>query len=200
MDFDAVILAGGGGRRLGGVDKGSLLVGGMPLLDRVLRASAGARRTVVVGIPRPTIRAAGWTTENPAGGGPVAGLAAGLAALAEPADGVPPLVLVLAVDLVRLDPDDVGRLLAALTDTAEAALFTDADGRVQPLAGLYRVAALRRALNAIEPVSGKAVRLVVQQLAIVTVPDLGAAGDCDTPDQLAAARAQFETTRGETGG
>src|SRR4051812_33904528 len=35
-EYDAIVLAGGGGRRLGGVDKATLEVGGRTLLDRVL--------------------------------------------------------------------------------------------------------------------------------------------------------------------
>ncbi|NEC15321.1 NTP transferase domain-containing protein, partial [Streptomyces sp. SID8014] len=40
--FDAVVLAGGGARRLGGVDKPGLRVGGRALVDRVLAACAAA--------------------------------------------------------------------------------------------------------------------------------------------------------------
>lgn len=40
-DFDAVVLAGGRGSRLGGVSKADLVLGGERLLDRVLRAAAG---------------------------------------------------------------------------------------------------------------------------------------------------------------
>ncbi|MGW4051032.1 DUF6457 domain-containing protein [Streptomyces sp. NPDC004779] len=79
--YDAVVLAGGAARRLGGVDKPGLRVGGRALLDRVLAACAGARLTVVVGDPRPTVRPVRWTRERPAGTGPVAALAAGAAAL-----------------------------------------------------------------------------------------------------------------------
>ncbi|NJP68904.1 NTP transferase domain-containing protein, partial [Streptomyces spiramenti] len=44
--FDAVVLAGGAGRRLGGADKAAVRVGGRTLLDRVLTASRAARATV----------------------------------------------------------------------------------------------------------------------------------------------------------
>ncbi|MGW7786766.1 NTP transferase domain-containing protein, partial [Streptomyces tricolor] len=39
--YDAVVLAGGAARRLGGADKPGLRVGGRALLDRVLAACAG---------------------------------------------------------------------------------------------------------------------------------------------------------------
>lgn len=193
--FDAVILAGGTGRRLGGADKASLVVAGVPLLDRVLRACAAARHTVVVGEPRPTVRAVQWTREDPPGGGPLAGLAAGLSELMGIAGDTEELpVVVLATDLPWLRPADLDRLLTVLANepTSEAAVFSDPDGRRQPLAAAYRARPIRVALAAVEPVRGKPVKLVLHALAVVTVPDFGAAGDCDTPDQLAAARAHFD--------
>ncbi|MGH8776871.1 MAG: NTP transferase domain-containing protein, partial [Jiangellaceae bacterium] len=47
--WDAVVLAGGRGSRLGGVDKPALRIGGRTLLDTALVATAAARSTVVVG-------------------------------------------------------------------------------------------------------------------------------------------------------
>jgi molybdopterin-guanine dinucleotide biosynthesis protein A len=194
--FDAVILVGGTGRRLGGVDKGGLVVAGQSLLDRVLLAAVAARHTVVVGEARPTVREVCWTREEPPGGGPLAGLAAGLSELdriAQSDDEQLP-VIVLATDLPWLRPADLDRLLTALADdpAAEAAVFSDPEGRLQPLAAAYRIRPIRVALAAVRPVHGKPVKLVLHALAVVTVPDLGAAGDCDTPDQLAAARAHFD--------
>src|SRR5690606_5354922 len=118
--FDAVVLAGGRARRLGGVPKPTLVLRGTTLEQHALAAAVGARRTVVVG-PVPTTPAPGhrWppgrdvvrTREDPPFGGPVAGLDAGLQALRRPAaaggaddadDGDsehPPWVLLLAVDV-----------------------------------------------------------------------------------------------------
>ena len=50
--WDAVILAGGAARRMGGVDKPGLRVGGRTMLERVVDAVRGAT-VVVVGPPRP---------------------------------------------------------------------------------------------------------------------------------------------------
>ncbi len=195
-EFDAVILAGGAGRRLGGVDKGALIVAGQPLLDRVLLAAEAARHTVVVGQARPTVREVRWTREDPPGGGPLAGLAAGLSALEDitQSDDEQLSVIVLAADLPWLRPVDLDRLVAALAanPAAEAAVFSDSGGRLQPLTAAYRIRPIRVALAAVRPVRGKPVKLVLHALAVVTVPDRGAAGDCDTPDQLAAARAHFD--------
>jgi molybdopterin-guanine dinucleotide biosynthesis protein A len=192
--FDAVILAGGTGRRLGGVDKAGLVVAGLPLLDRVLLASAAAGRTVVVGERRSTVRPVCWTREDPPGGGPLAGIAAGLALNSIAESDVAALTVVLATDLPWLRAADLERLIAALKAEpgAEAAVFTDSTGRLQPLAAAYRTRPIRSALAAVGPVHGKPVKLVLHALVVVTVPDLGAAGDCDTPDQLAAARAHYQ--------
>ncbi|MFJ8298516.1 NTP transferase domain-containing protein [Streptomyces sp. NPDC094447] len=84
---DAVVLAGGAARRLGGADKPGVRVGGRPLLDRVLAACRGAERTVVVGAPRPTVRPVHWTREDPPGGGPLAALDAGVRAMGADTDG-----------------------------------------------------------------------------------------------------------------
>src|SRR5262247_3408692 len=49
VGYDVIVLAGGGGRRLGGLDKAALQVGNRSLLDRVLDACGRADRIVVVG-------------------------------------------------------------------------------------------------------------------------------------------------------
>lgn len=77
-----IVLGGGEGRRLGGVSKPDLLLGGRRLLDRVLDAGSGCAPLVVVApdsveVPSGVLR----TLEDPPAGGPVAGIAAGLALL-----------------------------------------------------------------------------------------------------------------------
>lgn len=76
--YDAIVLAGGAARRLGGADKPGVRVGGRSLLDRVLAACRAAGTTVVVAAPRPTARPVEWAREDPPGGGPLAALDAGL--------------------------------------------------------------------------------------------------------------------------
>ena len=97
--FDAVVLAGGAGRRLGGADKPWVVVAGLPLVDHVLEAVRSARCVVLVA--RPELARAGvlMTLEDPPGGGPVAGLAAGLAVLDHEAPADDGLVVVLACDV-----------------------------------------------------------------------------------------------------
>lgn len=95
----------------------------------------------------------------------------------------------VATDLPDFDAAALARLLAGLGE-ADGVVFVDAGGRRQPLAAAYRARALREAVRVLEPVRDRPVRLLFEQLAVVTVPDHGAAADCDTPDQLAQARAR----------
>jgi molybdopterin-guanine dinucleotide biosynthesis protein A len=190
--FDAVVLAGGEGRRLGGVSKPEVLVDGRAMLDRVLDATEGARRVVVVGPARLARPGVLTVLEDPPSGGPVAGLDAGMAALGE--DGAS-RVLVLACD-VPLVAEAVPALLAALPNGMpqerahrDGARLVDGEGRGQPLAAVYRAAALRDALarcRARGGVHGASVRGLVADLRWVDVPDVdGAGADGDTWEAVA---------------
>jgi molybdopterin-guanine dinucleotide biosynthesis protein A len=193
--FDAVVLAGGAARRLGGEDKPGLVVGGASLLDRVLAACAAAQRTVVVGPERPTARPVRWTRETPHGGGPVAGLAAGLEQVTAE------VVVLLAADLPFLDAPTVHGLVALLHAASasgagadvDAVLLVDADGRDQPLASAYRTAALRAAVARLPSPQGASLRAVTRSLRLVRLPDTRqAAVDCDTWDDVHEARLRAE--------
>ncbi|MCP9961267.1 DUF6457 domain-containing protein [Streptomyces somaliensis] len=106
-------------------------------------------------------------------------------------------VVVLGGDLPFLDRATVRHLVDALAaSTAEAVLAVDADGRDQPLAAAYRTEPLRReiALLATEHghLSGLPLRLLTQELDLARVPAQPlAAFDCDTWEDLAAARARI---------
>ncbi|MFF7967315.1 NTP transferase domain-containing protein [Streptomyces sp. NPDC007903] len=194
--YDAVVLAGGGARRLGGADKPGVQVGGRALLDRVLAACADAATTVVVADPRATARPVRWAREEPAGGGPVAALDAGLRlTTAEHA-------VVLSADLPFLGADTVHRLLAALRDSdADGAMLTDDDGRDQPLVAAYRTASLRGALADLatehaehaEPggLTGLPLRRLTGALRLTRLTDPLASFDCDTWEDIAHARARI---------
>ncbi|GGM83866.1 molybdenum cofactor guanylyltransferase [Dactylosporangium sucinum] len=181
----AVVLAGGPGRRMGGRDKPMVPVDGVPMLARVLTAVAAiATEVVVVGPDRGDLGPGVLTVqEQPPGGGPVAGLDAGLAALRT----APDVVLVLAADLPRLDAPAVRRLVGAV-DERDGAVFVDGDGRRQVLCGAFRSAALRTALSRVGDPAGVAVRQLIEGL------DVGEVGwdesgippyfDCDTEADL----------------
>ncbi|MFB6677065.1 NTP transferase domain-containing protein [Streptomyces sp. NPDC056390] len=188
---DAVVLAGGAARRLGGTDKPAVRVGGRPLLDRVLAACASAGTAVVVAEPRPTAHPVRWTREDPPGGGPVAALDAGLRATT--ADQV----LVLSADLPFLSEQTVRSLLDALNaGTADGVLLTDADGRDQPLVAAYRSAPLRHHLAELaaahdDGLAGLPLRMLVGRLELTRITDPVASFDCDTWDDIATARSRI---------
>lgn len=190
-DFDALILAGGAGRRLAGADKALLDVGGIRLLDRAIDAVADAGTIVVVGPRRPieASTSAGetgaqkivFTRERPAGSGPAAAVMHGLTLVTRP------IVVVIAVD-VPFAAAAVPRLLAALhADTdREAAMAIDDTGRRQPLLAAYRTAPLRDRPG---DWANRSVQALVTPLQVVEVTTLASeALDCDTPDDLERAR------------
>jgi molybdopterin-guanine dinucleotide biosynthesis protein A len=184
--FDAIVLAGGGARRLGGADKPALEVGGASMLDRVLAACEGAASVAVVGPPRPVARPVVFTREYPPGGGPVPALAAGMTV------GSAELVAVFAADLPFLDAEAVTALRRSLT--ADAVLFTDERGKDQPLAAIYRRNTLRAALDALPELPGARLFSVVEALRVTRIPDTrGVTADCDTWEALDSVRALVAT-------
>lgn len=194
----AVVLAGGAGRRLGGVDKAGLDVGGRCLLDRVLAAAAGvAGRLVVVGPPRAVDleRAVIFVQEDDPGGGPVPAVLAAL-----DATGGAAVVVVLAVDLPLLATGDLSLLLDALTadPSVDAVAAADPSGRPNPLLAAYRSEALRRNAAAITtPVGAPAVRLLPAGPARVRTVDIGldATLNVNRPDDLERARRLVRSPR-----
>lgn len=133
--WDAVVLCGGSARRLGGIDKPGVVVGGRSLLDTVLLAVAGASGRVCVGPARPTALPVSWCREEPAGAGPVAALCAALPLVT--AD----VVVLLAADLPLLTTATVDVLVGSGPGT----VVVDDDGREQWLLGCWSASALRAA-------------------------------------------------------
>jgi len=173
--YDAIVLAGGTSRRLGGIDKTALPLADRPALDYVLDAVSAAGAIVVVGPARPTSQHVVWRREQPVGGGPAAAIAAGLDAVTADA------VVVVAGDLPLLSAELVHRVVASLRADADGAVAVDSEDRPQWLLGAWRTAALQRAgLTA-----GAALRDTLGRLAWhgVAVPDRAAA-DCDTIDDV----------------
>jgi len=136
--YAAVVLAGGTSARLGGVDKAGIELAGRTMLEHALAVVAAATEVVVVGEEVPTSRPVTFVREDPPRGGPAAGLLAGAAALSR----TPGALAVLAVDMPRLTPGTVDRLLAA-AEGRDGAFLVDEDGRRQ-LAGVLDPRALER--------------------------------------------------------
>lgn len=184
VELDAVVLAGGRARRLG-TSKPRLVVDGARLLDHVLTATTGARATVVVGPDDLASDAYVLTREDPPFGGPVAGTAAGLAALP---DAAAPWVLLLACDVPRA-AEAVPLLVAAASAAGGEidGVHLAHDERDQWLVGLYRRDSLDAALARIcaDPagggVHGSPVRRLVSGLRLTRVADVdGLSTDVDT--------------------
>lgn len=188
--YAAVILAGGGGRRLGGPAKPALPVAGTPMLHRVLAAVADASPRIVVGpVPVELPADVRSTTEQPSGGGPAAATAAGLALL-PPGIGQ---VALLAADLPLLTSSDLHRLRATLASDPDldGAVYVDRDNRPQWLCGVWRLAALSRRRAALPAdLTGWPLRRLLSPLRagrVTAVTDPPPWWDCDTEQQLRVA-------------
>jgi molybdopterin-guanine dinucleotide biosynthesis protein A len=181
MSFDAIVLAGGEARRMGGTDKADVVVGGRSLLQRVLDAVAAAEQVVVVGSERPVARPITFVTEDPPGGGPVPALRAGLERTS--ADRV----VVLACDMPFVTRSIVSRLLSAIGD-ADGAMLRDGEGRVQPLASAWSSSALRRALGGPAGRAGTSLSGALGGLSTAVLDEVTASFDCDTTEDVMRAR------------
>jgi molybdopterin-guanine dinucleotide biosynthesis protein A len=186
---------------MGGPDKPSVMVAGRSMRDRVLDALAAADSRVVVGGSGDVPQGVGYTREDPPGGGPVAAVAAGLAAISRDS----PDVLVVAGDLPLLTASAVGGLRARLS-TADGALFVDQDGRRQLLCGAWRAGALRHSVAELARgraggLSGASMRALVESLDVVEVSWDGAGlppwFDCDTEDDLRRVREWLTAKKAE---
>ena len=184
LRLGAVVLAGGTAARMDGVDKASIELDGVTLLERVLAATMSALEVVVVGAEVPTSRPVTFTREEPAGGGPAAALLAGLDRFLH----APDLVAVLAVDMPRVGAGTVARLTWAVEadPDVDGAVLVDARGRRQTLAAVYRRASLlASAPPAPEDRHGLPVRRLVGALRLAEVPAVGQeAHDVDTWEDL----------------
>lgn len=176
-DLTVVVLAGGESRRFGS-DKLAAPLAGSTVLDHLLASLPAPWPVVVVGESRTTARAVTWTCEDPPGGGPLAGIEAGLALVGTG------LVAVVAGDMPYAAAGLVA-LAAALGAAAPdilAAVGTDDEGVANPLLAVYRAAAVRAGLP--HPAHGRPAKTLLA-LPHVEVRVAGVASrDVDTPADL----------------
>ncbi len=185
MDFDAIVLSGGRGRRLGGISKPQLKRYGRTLLQVAIDATRGARRVVVVGEGESGL---GYdlVRESPPFAGPVAAIAAGLAALSPEHSR---FTLVLACDM----PNAGGAVTAlaaslddAVDDQDDGMIAVDAEGRAQFLLAMYRTEALVRRLSSMTVVDASMMGMAKGlSLKPLVVPE-GSSDDVDTWQDAAA--------------
>ncbi|MFE7189863.1 NTP transferase domain-containing protein [Kitasatospora sp. NPDC057541] len=186
----AVVLAAGGGRRLGGRPKALLRYRGRPLVEHaaaVARAGGCREVTVVLGADRARVRSTAHLpgcrlVANPDWeSGMGSSLRTGLAALPARSSAA----LVMLVDTPGVSPAAVARLLAAHRGGAElaAAAYEGRRGHPVLIGARYFAAALAaahgdagaRALLAAHP----------DELVLVECADVAAPDDLDTPADLA---------------
>ena len=188
----AIILAGGRATRLGGVDKPSLMVGGVSLLERVVNAAAGAgcAPIVIVGGTQHAHPDTILVRESPPFGGPVAAIGAALPLVSTPT------VLLLAADLPWADALVPALMAAPIPSGADGVCAVDDSGREQWLAGRYRIEAIRDAVGQL-PNGGSdaSMRSLLATLTIATAPaPSGAADDVDRWQDVARARRTASAT------
>ena len=183
----AVILAGGTARRMGGISKADVLIKGKRLLDYLLEDLAAQQITSVTVVAPPSVQlppGVQRSLEDPPLGGPVAGIAAGLACL-RPAKE---LTLLLSCDAPL-----AARCLPALAN----ALIHDGavayhQGYRQLLVGLYCTEKLR---GAVAPggqgLRNISVKRALASLDLATCPITQLATDLDTLEDVENFAAQL---------
>lgn len=182
-ELAGVLLTGGSAARLGGADKASIELGGHTLLEHALDALVDARDVVVVGPEVPTSRPVTFVREDPPGGGPAAGLLAGLRALPRP----PRWICALAVDMPLVTSRTLRRLreAAGTAGAEDGAFLVDENDRTQYLCAIYTLAALERNRPPYEAEQGFPMGMLARDLAMARVPAIGPEGrDLDSWQDL----------------
>lgn len=184
--IDAIILTGGKGERLGGADKASLRIDGDRMVTRSLAAvrDAGVGTYVVAGDPSDSVDAP-TVREEPAFGGPAAGVAAGVQYLSSQHDRGE-WIVVLAVDLVN--PQSVVTALMSALPAAQGrdgVILRAPDGYLQWVAALYRRDFLEGAVAGLDSPAGVSMRRLVSgaDLVIIDAPQ-DTIADIDTWDDF----------------
>jgi molybdenum cofactor guanylyltransferase len=189
----AAIIAGGEGKRLGGVDKSALLVGGRSIAERQLEVLRPLfpRVLAISGRPEPW-RALGVDVVADrvgSGRGPLAGIDAALAALL-PGEAA---IVCVGCDMPFLSP----AALRLLRDTAGSgdAVVPEVRGHAEPLFARYRRscaapiadALARGAFKTSALLATLAVHWVSEGELRAVDPDLATLLNVNTPEELAAA-------------
>ncbi|NBU58681.1 MAG: molybdenum cofactor guanylyltransferase [Betaproteobacteria bacterium] len=183
-----LVLAGGEGRRMGGVDKGLLLLGGQPLVARVAARLRPQVDKLLLSANRNLdgYRRLGFeplvdTVDDGARtAGPLAGVLAGLDACATD------WIVTAPCDSPELPDDLVNRLLGGAEASGARAALATTDGGAHPVFMLLRrelAADLRDFLEG----GGRRIRDWQNRVDAVTVhfPDDAAFANINTPDDLA---------------
>ena len=191
-DTAAVILAGGHGRRMSGVAKALLPLGGRPLIDHVLLRLAGQVSPIAISARDPAIAAAACPVLPDAHDdrrGPLAGLLAGMA-WARTQPGIRRIVS-LPVDCPFLPRDLVARLCDRAADTGAEVVVAASNGAEHPTVALWDLAlteALRAVVNTAADLSVRRFYRTRQvTICAFEAPDRDPFFNINTPEDLARA-------------
>jgi molybdopterin-guanine dinucleotide biosynthesis protein A len=187
-DVTGIVLAGGQGRRMGGVDKGLVALAGRPLVAHVVERLAPQVATVVVNANQNAERYAALghdvvRDEFPGFAGPLAGLHAGLSRAATP------YVVTVPCDSPFLPADLVARLGSALERDGAALAVARTGDQPHPVFCLVRRDVLPH-LAAFLAGGGRKIDAWYATLAVVEVAfddEADAFRNINTADELAAA-------------
>lgn len=191
-DLCAVILAGGQSRRMGS-DKAMLIVRGRPLIDLVVDKVRSLTDSILISCNETTPYAfMGLPAVQDVyrGQGPLAGLHAAMKACSRP------LYLLLACDLPEIQAALLHTLIRNIGD-CDAVIPRTSDGRVHPLAAVYRRSCLPRLEHNLERGVNRVTDLFLDSALRVRWlgPTEGGFEDSDlhnlnTPEDLAAYRVE----------
>ncbi|WP_166974330.1 molybdenum cofactor guanylyltransferase [Brevibacterium atlanticum] len=211
MTVNAIILTGGRSRRFAGVHKPGVDVGGQSTISRILASIRGLDEGAEVWVvgPRDGLSEAERddvreVREEPAFSGPLAGIAAAMAAMQplavegapHPAASAVPqadVTLVLAGDMPMITAGHLGELIRTCRETGGPAAGTDDRGKTQYLCAAWPTELLCARLADIGDPTDGAVKLLfaVLEPAVVDV-DPHVLKDFDTAAELDEIRARLE--------
>jgi molybdopterin-guanine dinucleotide biosynthesis protein A len=186
-DPSALILAGGKATRFGGRAKHEIVIEGRTIFERQVGVLAPRVHEILVSSPAPI---AGYRTvvDTIADGGPLAGIAAGLAA------ATTPWVLVVAGDMPYLSAPVLELLCARIADDRDA-VGIEVGGLAQPLLCALRregvapalarlLATGQRKASRLLTDAGLAVAWIAEAELRAVDPALRALANINTPDDL----------------
>nr|WP_199319918.1 molybdenum cofactor guanylyltransferase [Corynebacterium diphtheriae] len=180
-----IILAGGRSSRMG-YDKAQVMVDGRRLIDLCLEsiASVHAHPIVVSGQDLQLTAAVTQVMEEPAFGGPVAGIAAGMRCC----DTKAGLIGVIAVDAPRSGNYLNQLRRVVLTHPEVGVAHAVVEGYDQPLLAVWRYEALTQALHALGSPRNVAAKRLLRSATtpVIAVPVDSSARDYDTVAELSA--------------
>jgi molybdenum cofactor guanylyltransferase len=166
MSITGIVLAGGLGRRMGGVDKGLQVLRGKPMVEHVLARLAPQVSEIIINANQnidiyATFGPRVVGDEISGFAGPLAGLHSGLKAAAHP------LIVTVPCDSPFLPLDLVGRLHSSLKDNQLAVARTG--NQAHPVFALVR-RSVRENLEAYLAAGGRKIDAWYASLAVVEVP------------------------------